>query len=161
MRSYQVPMGNALKLSQYGPLVVGKLRPSLAAVSEMYALGLTPIFAAPVQFVIDTGAATSMIEISVARHLGLESERTVDLRGIAKNVVRCPLYSATLELGFKDEDGYEAMMPVPIALAGLESAPSNHYSGLIGRDFLMHFDLAYSGPTGEFALRTDHEWSYG
>lgn len=124
------------ELSAHGPLVVSKIRPDKQMLQFLMGEGIESLSIAPVYFLVDTGAALSMIESSVARHIGLRTVGQVAVQGIAGSPVKCPLYNATIELPVENEKQQHKMMPVPVQLAGVEKAHSTEHSGLLGRDFL-------------------------
>jgi hypothetical protein len=159
---YRQPMGSLEELLRDGPVVLGTLIPSEFTRSEEWMHG-QPRHPRVVRMLVDTGAGPSMIEQSVAEELGLSATRFVQVVGISQAVVACPVYHAEIEVGFERSTRggkkESCVMAIPVTLAGMPP-PFTQLShvGLLGRDFLQHFQVAYDGPGGEFALRTTETW---
>lgn len=154
---YVCPMGSADELRNRGPLLVGKLGAD-RQIQALAAHRALETLAVEAHFMIDTGAHHSMVSLAAARHLSLRSIGSMPIRGISGVTHRYTVFAATLEIPMERASGGSAMVPVPIALAGLDSHPADEHHGLIGRDFLRAFEFMYEGPTGRFTLRTDRNW---
>ncbi len=152
-RTHQQPM---LDLRREGPLVIAEVGVDLAKHHATLAAGAVPRRHL-VKFMIDTGAELSFIYEAIAINLGLRPIRQQAIVGISQRPETHTVYTATLHLGF--EKPAPEIIPIPMALAGMkERVALPAFDGLLGRDFLASFDLAYSGPSNTFALRTERDW---
>lgn len=161
VRTYVGVRGTGANLAALGPIVLGRLRPTLRRAAELLDPGDPSKNPAeppmPVELLVDTGAMGSFVAIDLARRIGLRSTSREVVRGIGGDV-ECPVYAAMLDLPVDHTDGTTGMMPVRVRLAGLERELSSTIQGLLGRDFLQSFAFAYEGPTGRFILATSATW---
>lgn len=151
IQAYRTSMGGSMELVRDGALVVGTLAPERRIIEERNMRGefVTPV---TVHLMIDTGAATSVIEVGAVAPLELEPIRYQHLASVAHAATLRPVYRAELSLGF--ENGAPRVIPLPISFAAVpKTFDGSAFQGLIGRDFLRSFDLIYAGPEGRFELR--------
>lgn len=98
-------------------------------------------------FIIDTGATISLIPSSAARALGLRVTRNTLVRGVsgvAGVTLAYEVILKSIELrGFKVRN-----MPVLVV-----DMPNAYDTGLLGNDFLKHFDIEIDNQNGILKLR--------
>lgn len=156
IRTFRGPMGSCSELTEEGPLVVGLVKPDPATSAMVVESGSSA--GEQVTFMVDTGARDSFVDIRIAKKLGLRCVgelRVWTLGGGAD----CPLYAATIILPMDLEGGGSEMTTMPFELAGVVGEQTGLVrSGLLGRNFLSYFQLAYDGPRGKFGMMTDHDW---
>lgn len=70
---------------------------------------------------------------------------------VTQSVVRAPVFPASLAL-WLEGDGPPRSERFPLRMVGLPPSRSGAFDGVLGRDFLQHFDLRYHGPDGRFEL---------
>lgn len=97
---------------------------------------------------VDTGAVSTCVDEELAARLRLpkvsEEEIVAALGSGITNVYAAQIYVHGLRHTFTGR------------IPGLQlAAGGQHYSAIIGRDFLRHFRLTYDGRTGEVSLSND------
>jgi len=129
-----------------GPLVSVTLAPSPA----MRLPGL-PVPRTQVSMMIDTGAQSTVIEDRIAVAMGLTPTRQQSMVGVSGVPELCPVYPVVITIGFADGSGNTAAADFMCDAIGMNAPPhQTAHQGLIGRDFLKHFELHYNGPAGTF-----------
>lgn len=106
---------------------------------------------------VDTGAQGTHVFESVPRHLGLTPIRYVPVIGVNRQPEDRPVYRMALVIQMADRQG--KIVDATFA-ADMISAPGTfelpaypeRVIGLLGRDFLAHFDFHYHGTTGQFEI---------
>jgi hypothetical protein len=108
---------------------------------------------------IDTGARFSLVTDTVLAQLGVVSIGVVDVRTSLQSVEIRPVYR--IAVGAEGQDMYGASHFKSVSLSVIASPPVTatispnialRHEGLLGLDFLQHFQFAYDGPAGEFRL---------
>jgi predicted aspartyl protease len=96
---------------------------------------------------VDTGAGESCIDDQLAVRLGLP---LIDRRPIAgiSGLKTANMYMAQIHVSALGFTMYGAFAGVDLVAGGLR------HQALIGRTFLQHLTMVYSGPTGDVTLRT-------
>ena len=129
-----------------GPLVSVTLTPSPTMLVHGY-----PVPRASIMMMIDTGAQSTVIEDRIAVAMGLVPTRQQNMVGVSGKPELCPVYPIVITIGFADGSGNMATADFGCDAIGMNSPPhQTAHQGLIGRDFLKHFELHYNGPTGTF-----------
>lgn len=106
---------------------------------------------------VDTGAQGTHVFDSIPQHFELMPIRLVPVIGENRKPEDRPVYRMALVLQMADRSGkiVEAKFAADmIGAPGTFELPGfpERVVGLLGRDFLAHFDLHYHGPTGEFEI---------
>lgn len=108
---------------------------------------------------IDTGARFSLVTDTVLAQLGVVSIGDTDVRTSMQTVETRPAYRVAVGLEFDDEYGEQHVKSVPLRV--ISSPPVTvpispniplRHEGLLGLDFLRHFQFTYDGSSGEFRL---------
>ncbi|HNX49215.1 MAG TPA: aspartyl protease family protein [Thermoanaerobaculaceae bacterium] len=114
---------------------------------------------------LDTGAGDTCISTAVAQELGLQPIRTQRIFGVGGQKDH-PVFLPEIIIELKQVDGHGFTMnrsqPAagvdelekllePISLARSDGWPTR-LMGLLGRDFLRHMIMVYSGDAAEFRL---------
>jgi len=112
-----------------------------------------------VPMMIDTGARFSLVADTVLAQLGVVSIGNTDVRTSLQSVELRPV--CRIAVGIEGQDMYgdshlksvplSVIASPPVTVAISRSIPLRH-EGLLGLDFLQHFQFAYDGPAGEFRL---------
>jgi len=98
-------------------------------------------------FVIDTGATKTIIPSSAAIALGLKVTRATRVRGIAGVTGVALVYEVILD---SIKLGDFPVRSIPVLVVDL---PGNSDVGLLGNDFLRHFDIEIDNQNGILKLR--------
>jgi len=105
------------------------------------------------KMLIDTGAAFTLIESSVAATLGFRPIRYREVIGIDQKPTMRPVFRMSLGLEVGDGQGNNHTVVFKEQVVGMpDPVRSEGYVGLLGRDFLRHFILTYDGPQARFSL---------
>lgn len=139
-------------LIQRGPIVGVHVGPATMEVGDGSRLS------GPHHVMIDTGAERTLLDEELCKSLGIPPIRYEWVIGIAAARIMCPVYRIGISLGMT----LDARPDTSKRLAGLITfasdvigMPRNEkaiHMGLLGRDFLANFHLAYNGPGAEFVL---------
>lgn len=141
-----------------GPVVAALLTPGAVDLGELQKRGGGENKTQR-RLLIDTGADHSMIYQSVATSLSLRPIRTEKVGGINVEPITCFVYAAAILMPVDEERGGHTMLRVPLSFRSLpDKADPRRIDGLLGRDFLRDFDMAYRGPAGMFTLETTVDW---
>jgi hypothetical protein len=106
---------------------------------------------------VDTGAQGTHVVDSIPQRLGLTPVRYVPVMGESRKPEDRPVYRMAVVMQMAGRDGKIAEATFAADLIGapgtFESPGSSEaVIGLLGRDFLSHFDFHYHGATGEFEI---------
>lgn len=152
-------------LELIGPILdihIGPSRPALQAMAKAVAqssgvgspypvTSVNATGAAPVRVaaMIDTGATQSILKTGVAQQLGLNPVGIQKINTPTSQNVQCARYF--IEITFPSTAGLK--IPVNFGLVVAE-APliGQNIQCLLGRDFLSHGILVYTGPDGSFSF---------
>jgi len=105
---------------------------------------------------IDTGAAFTVIEEPLAVSLGLRPVRFREVIGVDQRPVERPVFPMSVVLAMHDGLGSQKSVRFKVDIVGVpRRARDEGYVGLLGRDFLQHFELHYDGPKARFTLIRD------
>lgn len=112
-----------------------------------------------VPMMIDTGARFSLVTDTVLAQLGVVSIGDTDVRTSLQSVELRPVYRIAVGIEFQDMYGDPHFKSVPLRViasppvtATISPSIALRHEGLLGLDFLQHFQFAYDGPAGEFRL---------
>ena len=143
-------MGDGDALREHGPLVLGQLTLESRELARARSAGRA-VQPRTVHLLVDTGAAASGIGHDIALSLGLVADEVTSVVSVTQTVMRTPVFPATLAL-WLEGDGPPRNELFPLRMVGLPPSLSGAFDGVLGRDFLQHFDLRYFGPDGRFEL---------
>ncbi|MBI5488594.1 MAG: hypothetical protein HY905_14770 [Deltaproteobacteria bacterium] len=106
---------------------------------------------------VDTGAQGTHVFESIPERFGLTPIRYVPVMGESRKAEDRPVYRMAVVMQMADRDGKVSEATFAANLIGAPSTfeppgSSEPVIGLLGRDFLSHFDFHYHGATGEFEL---------
>ena len=105
---------------------------------------------------IDTGAAFTVIEEPLAEALGLRPVRFREVIGIDQKPMERPVFPMSVVLAMHDGLGTSKSVRFKVDIVGVPTrARDEGYIGLLGRDFLQHFEFLYDGPKARFTLIRD------
>ncbi|MFT5431363.1 MAG: hypothetical protein ACI9OJ_002058 [Myxococcota bacterium] len=107
------------------------------------------------RMMIDTGAAFTVIEEPLAFSLGLRPVRFREVIGVDRRPVERPVFPMSVVLVMHDGLGNRKSVRFKVDIVGVPRAQDEGYVGLLGRDFLQHFELLYDGPKARFSLIRD------
>jgi len=130
-------------LQERGPLIEVTVAITRAAAAVMTAAGVSVPAAIPVTAMVDTGSRGSVIKRGIAQQLGIRSCRVITL-STGSVPVEAPGYAVRLILASAFN------LETVVAELSLDNHPG--VDALIGRDFLSHGVLTYTGCSGEFTL---------
>ena len=91
----------------------------------------------PFDFLVDTGAQTSTVDVQLASQLGLQDEGKTHVSGAGTYASRSYTHLAQVEIGGRRVADVLAVID---SLAELHGA-DRRIRGIVGEDFLTHFDL--------------------
>lgn len=145
MPSLNVQVGSS------GPLVIAHVGISIPRQTAMVAAGLQVPLAVQGQFLIDSGASSSCVDVGLISKLGLTPTGSVSIHTPSTNGVT---HSC---------NQYDIMMFIPGVAAGTgcfiealgiieTSLSSQGIDGLIGRDLLDRWTCVYNGTAGIFTI---------
>lgn len=105
---------------------------------------------------IDTGAQKTVLNGTIAAGLGLPPVRFTAMVGVSQKPELCPVYLVTIAIGMKDHSDpnsqiFNAEFNAEV-IGGPASPFAQAHAGLLGRDFLEHFEFTYNGPKGRCDL---------
>jgi gag-polyprotein putative aspartyl protease len=141
------------KLVAFGPIVTVSIEADAELIAERAALGQSLPPPLPVQLMVDTGAQTTVIEEAIAKKFGLKPIRYSSVTGVSQQAQTCAVYRMVITLEMKDNSGQNKVVAIETEIIGVSSPPSPHpHVGLLGRDFLQHFEFVYRGSVGSFEL---------
>jgi hypothetical protein len=110
------------------------------------------------RMLIDTGAAFTLIDQTIALELGFLPHRFQEVIGVDQQPTERPVFRLTIGLTMVDELGRGRFFRFAEDIVGMPPVVRDEgYVGLLGRDFLRHFDLIYDGPNGRFQLVRDQD----
>lgn len=140
-------------LVSVGPIVKVTLLPHPADVDKMLAEGITPK-GAIANMMVDTGAARTLIDDSIAQDLRLKPLRLTPIIGVSQKPMDCPVYRMQMQIKMADGSGRERAVAFVADIVGMPSSNESigQHQGLIGRDFLRYVKFVYDGPTGSFEI---------
>lgn len=146
--------GSREQLVHDGAVVLLRLRPTQVVARWGAQHGRDPVHV-DVHLLIDTGASTTFVQQHFVDQLGIVSSDRKEVRLADQKTVWCPIYRAAVDVPLQDadDDRNPTVATVPIRIAATPSPLVDlPHHGLLGRDFLAHFDLVYHGGTGRFEL---------
>lgn len=104
---------------------------------------------------VDTGASSTCIDDYVLRSLRFAPQRHEWVVGIEARPIHCPVYLLAIGLDMSaDGGGSVGTRWFSTDVLGIPRGPQE-YSGLLGRDFLGHFEVHFHGPFSEVEIRAD------
>lgn len=106
---------------------------------------------------LDTGAESTLVEQALADQLGLQPTRFVPVVGVSAKPERCPVYPLGITIKFADVENLQAELTFAADVIGMPAMAGSLHRGLLGRDFLRHFEMLYDGPHGLVELRVSQE----
>ncbi len=105
------------------------------------------------KMLIDTGAAFTLIEDRLAVALGMRPIRYREVIGIDQKAKMRPVFRLSIGLEVGDGLGNNRTVVFREDVVGMPRPPRDEeYVGLLGRDFLSHFELTYDGPNARYGL---------
>lgn len=144
---------SASELVKFGPLVAAVIRPDVLMQEALLGAG-RHIGSCEVSMLVDTGASHSMLDQRVVRQLGLRPHKEKPFLVANNQVSNMMVYYASIALPMDRPGGFE-MVIFEFQVASVPPGKNVvEHHGLIGREFLERFRLAYDGPRGRFALHT-------
>ncbi|MBI1291847.1 hypothetical protein GC173_11480 [bacterium] len=101
-------------------------------------------------FLIDTGASHSVIDLGLAKKLALQpmSQMPVKTASSGSGHVMSTLFMASLSIAFTDTLYSSPMVPL-----GSQDFGNHGFHGLLGMDILSHFIMTFNGPANFIELR--------
>jgi hypothetical protein len=141
-------------LLQDGPLVEVRLSPPRIQAEKMSANGKkVPSVAA--KLMLDTGAAKTAIDNTLAAELNLVPIRFEQVVGVSQESQECPVYLLVLRINVT-LNGRKMEYSCSTEALGIPSPRQGEpYSGFIGRDFLASWRLTYDGPSGVVEMQIE------
>jgi hypothetical protein len=132
-----------------GPILEVQLLPGVHAAAAMQRAGLPIPPPITVAALIDTGASCTVVTSGIPAQLGLQPMGSRLVNTPTSQKVPCPTYAIRIIFpstgGIKSSVGFDAVvMEAPLQGQNIQC--------LIGRDFLQHAILIYSGPDEMFTL---------
>lgn len=145
--SLPVPQG----LVRTGPLVEVQLSPhqSIAAILQKQG---KPVPGLTTKMMVDTGAHSTLVSQALVSKLGVQPIRFTPVTGVSGKPENYPVYPLSLAIKF-GSGGTGALLSFNADVIGMPSMLGGETGGLLGRDFLLHFELFYDGPNGFIELR--------
>jgi len=141
-----------LGLIAVGPLVEVTIQPHAVVAAQFTAQGL-PVPAEAARLMVDTGAQRTCIDQAIAARLGLAPIRYEPMVGVSQKAENYPVFLVQMGLGMAEgEITQQAIWSAEVV--GVPTISVGAHAGLIGRDFLAHFDFRYHGRDGTFELVT-------
>ncbi len=105
---------------------------------------------------IDTGAAFTLVDENICLELGFAPHRFQEVIGVDQRPHERPVFRLTVGLRMHDDIGRARNVRFVEDIVGMPRPVRDEgYVGLLGRDFLRHFELIYDGPTSHFQLVRD------
>lgn len=105
------------------------------------------------KMMIDTGAAFTLIEETIAVRLGFRPVRFREVIGVDQAPSMRPVFRMSIGLEVGDGLGNNLTVVFKEQVVGMPPpAHPEEYVGLLGRDFLRHFEFTYDGPNARFSL---------
>lgn len=135
-----------LTLQQFGPIIKVKIAHTQLELEEAKTLGFEFPRVLPVNGLIDTGAAVTIINPELAKTYKLHYTGPARIR-TAGHLDTYPEYAAAVSFPDRDLQDFEVLRVVACPLASAEM------SCLIGRDILRHWEMRYNGQTGHVSIR--------
>jgi hypothetical protein len=91
----------------------------------------------PYEFLLDTGAGSTIVDPALATELHLKTQGSAEVVGVGFNTHTSFAYLDLLEAGSHSVANH------PVAVQDLQplQAPDLHFRGILGGDFLEHFDV--------------------
>jgi len=105
------------------------------------------------KMMIDTGAAFTLLEEETLVELGLSPIRFHEVIGVDQKPHMRPIFRVSIGLVVGDGLGNNHTVVFRETVTGMPPAVrAEPYVGLLGRDFLRHFEFTYDGPNARFSL---------
>ena len=115
---------------------------------------LAPATFPRLKMMIDTGAACTLIEEQIAITMGLRPVRFEEVIGVDQKPTMRPVFRMSIGLEVGDGMGNNHMAVFRETVVGMHPPLREEpYVGLLGRDFLRHFQFMYDGPSASFVLQ--------
>jgi hypothetical protein len=107
------------------------------------------------KLMLDTGAAKTAIDNTLAAELNLVPIRFEQVVGVSQESQECPVYLLVLRINVT-LNGRKMEYSCSTEALGIPSPRQGEpYSGFIGRDFLASWRLTYDGPSGVVEMRIE------
>lgn len=105
------------------------------------------------KMMIDTGASFTLVEERVVARLGYRPIRYREVLGVDQKPTMCPVFRMSIGLLMGDRLGNDHTVVFREDVVGMRAPDDTQaYVGLLGRDFLVHFEFTYDGPKASFVL---------
>jgi hypothetical protein len=141
-------------LLQDGPLVEVRLSPPRIQGEQMSAKG-KKVPNVATKLMLDTGAAKTAIDNTLAAELDLVPIRFEQVVGVSQESQECPVYLLVLRINVT-LNGRKMEYSCSTEALGIPSPRQGEpYSGFIGRDFLASWRLTYDGPSGVVEMQIE------
>jgi|SRR5215472_367128 len=113
----------------------------------------------PLSFILDTGAEYALIDLAVAKSLGLELGDQVAVGGAGKNVVTGNFLknSSFRVVGLEN---FSQPLSLAIPLDGLAKASGHEFAGILGYDFISQFVVEVDYLKQTITLRDKEGYQY-
>src|SRR6185369_5657265 len=113
----------------------------------------------PLSFVLDTGAQAGLVDIEVAKELGLKLEGEVHIGGVGSATLPGSMVQdATWTL--PGLDGFSQPIRLAIPLAKMEARFGHDFDGIIGAEFIKQFVIEVDYPGRVIRLHDKNQFSY-
>ncbi len=108
------------------------------------------------RMLIDTGAAFTLLDENICLDLGFGPHRFQEVIGVDQRPHERPVFRLTIGLTMQDEVGRAKFVRFAEDIVGMPRPVRDEgYIGLLGRDFLRHFEFIYDGQDSRFRLVRD------